>query len=595
MPLYDLTSIWRLFSPEQRRNYIFLLLFMVLSACLEMIGIGFIMPVLALMIEPDVISANEAVKSLVSFLGNPSQETLIVLAMVLLVGINAVRVGFLGLLAWKQSQFIERFVTRLSGELYRIYIQQPYVFHLRRNSAQLIRNTTGEVAIVSNSVKSTMMILSEAAVLIGLSGMLFWVDPVGVLIVLSLLLVASWWFNRYTRLKISSWGEQRQQHEGMRIQQLQQGFGGVKEVKVLGIEEFVLNEYEVPNRGSARANQRQTFVQALPRLWLEFLILFAMAFFVIISILQGKGIVYLLPTLGLFAAAAFRFMPSMSRIIGATQIWRFGLPALNKLIGEMDRALTEVQLKPVVRNQSLFRESIEIEDLTFAYPGGHKPALENVTISINKGKSVGFVGSSGAGKSTLIDLLLGLLLPTHGRVVVDHRDIREFLRIWQGQLGYVPQSIFLTDDTLRRNVAFGLSEAQIDDEAVAQALKKAQLEVFVQGLPDGLNTIVGERGVRLSGGQRQRIGIARALYHDPPVLVLDEATSSLDHETERRFMDAVHALHGQKTLLIVAHRLTTVAGCDLVFHLEHGKVVNSGPPSKVIVTKSPETKAAGST
>ena len=231
-----------------------------------------------------------------------------------------------------------------------------------------------------------------------------------------------------------------------------------------------------------------------------------------------------------------------------------------------------------------FRATLELSQITYSYPGAAEPALKDLSLTIQRGESVGFIGASGAGKSTLVDILLGLLTPDTGEVRVDGKDIQENLRNWQDQIGYVPQSIYLTDDTLRCNVAFGLTDEQIDDEAVQRAIQAAQLEEFVASLPEGLETIVGEHGVRLSGGQRQRIGIARALYHDPVVLVLDEATSALDAVTERDVMQAVYALHGDKTLLIVAHRLSTVAHCDKLVRLEEGRVVEEGD-ARVMLAK----------
>lgn len=583
----DSRRLWCLFASDQRRQFLSLLVLMVFGAVLEMAGIGLLLPVLALMTRPDLVNNSPMAQPLLGFLGNPDRAMLVIMAMVALVGVNAIRVGYLVLLAWRQTRFVKQFVIRLSERLYAGYLNQPYTFHLQRNSAQLIRNTTGEVAVVAASVQNTLGLLSEVMVLLGITALLFLVDPLGVLVVLSLLGFAAWWFHRRTRLRITAWGHQREHHEGMRIQQLQQGLGGAKEVKLLGLEAFVLNEYVPHNLGSAHANQRHTFVQALPRLWLEFLAICGMGLFVIFMLLQGRPVEAVVPSLGLFGAAAFRLMPSVNRILGAIQGIRYGMPALHNLTAELECFATAGQPAPTVRGQTWFSERIEVTHLSFTYPTGHQPALDDVTLSIPKGCSVGFVGSSGAGKSTLVDVILGLLQPSAGGVRVDGADIRERLRTWQGQLGYVPQNIYLTDDTLRRNIAFGLPEAQIDDAAVQRAVKLAQLESFVQSLPDGLDTVVGERGVRLSGGQRQRIGIARALYYDPPVLVLDEATSALDNATEQGVMEAVDALHGEKTLLIVAHRLTTVAGCDLIYRLEHGKVVESGPPAKVLGIETP--------
>jgi len=295
---------------------------------------------------------------------------------------------------------------------------------------------------------------------------------------------------------------------------------------------------------------------------------------------QGKPMEALLPTLGLFAAAAFRIMPSVNRLLSAVQSMRFYLPVIDTLHSEfclLNAASTQQRGQPLP-----FNDALVLDQLSFKYPTAETPALRGISLSIPRGASIGFIGGSGAGKSTLVDTILGLLTPDSGSIKINGVDIQTNLRGWQDQIGYVPQSIYLTDDTLRRNVAFGLPPDQIDEAAVWRAIKAAQLEQFVNELPQGLETQVGERGVRLSGGQRQRIGIARALYHDPAVLVLDEATSSLDTATEHDVMEAIRALRGEKTLIIVAHRLSTVEHCDRLFRLEQGAVAEEGETAMML-------------
>ena len=577
-----INQVWWLLSPTQRRQYIALVALMVVGAALEMLGIGSLLPLLALMTQPDLITQHAALRPWLALIGSPDQVRLIMIAMGAFMIINLLRVGFLGVTAWLQTNFIKRLVVDLSQRLYRGYLAQPYTFHLARNSSQLMRNTTGEVALVAGVAQNTLGLFTELLVTLAIAGLLLAVDPMGVLLVISLLGTAAWWFHRVTDHRIYRWGEQRRLADDVRYQQVLQGLGGVKEIKLLGLEAFVLDEYYPYSQASAHANQRHTFVQALPRLWLELLVILGLGGYVIAVLAQGKPVDLLVPTLGLFGAAAFRLMPSANRILGAVQGVRFGTPAVQNLVSEINAFPAVTLPERPVRRPAWFSQAITLDGVSYTYPTGHKPALHQITLEVPIGTAVGFVGGSGAGKSTLIDLILGLLSPTKGIVRVDGVDIRGRLGDWQGQIGYVPQTIYLTDDSLRRNIAFGLPEAQIDDDAVWRAVRLAQLESFVADLPQGLETCVGERGVRLSGGQRQRIGIARALYYDPPVLVLDEATSALDNATEEDLMAAVNALHGQKTLLIVAHRLTTVARCDMIYRLEEGRIVESGPPSAVL-------------
>jgi ABC-type multidrug transport system fused ATPase/permease subunit len=426
---------------------------------------------------------------------------------------------------------------------------------------------------------------------LGIFILLLAVEPVGALVVVALLGLAAWGFQRFTHHRIARWGAARQLHDGLRIQHLQQGLAGAKDVILTGREDAFLAEYEVHSRGTARAGQLQQTLQQLPRLVLELLAVCGLAGLVFVMIQRRQSIDGLLPTLGLFAAAAFRLMPSANRVIGAFQNVRYALPSISVMYDEVRLAPAErppSQGKPVQ-----FTRQLVLESVSFRYAAAAAPALADVSLTVDAGSTVGFIGGSGAGKSTLVDVILGLLQPQSGTLRVDGREVRDDLRGWQNLIGYVPQSIFLTDDTLRRNVAFGLPDSQIDDQAVRRAIVAAQLGPYVDALPEGLDTAVGERGVRLSGGQLQRVGIARALYHDPQILVMDEATSSLDTETERGVMEAVYALHGRKTVLIVAHRLSTVENCDYLYRLDNGRISAQGTPMQVLAQSRAEPVRGG--
>lgn len=570
---------------SERRSAVLLLGLMLMGMVLETLGVGLVIPALALLTQRDFVSNYPVLQPVLQALGNPSQQTLVIGGMLVLVGVYLIKALFLAYLAWRQMRFAFGVQAQLSQRLFTVYLHQPYTFHLQRNSAQLIRNVISEVSMITgNGIQPYMMLLTESLVLLGLCSLLLFVEPLGALVVASVLGAAAWGFHRLTRGRIALWGQARQHHEGLRIQHLQQGLGGAKDVKLLGRETDFLEQYRVHNTQSARVGQLQSTLQQLPRLWLELLAVSGLAILVISMLAQDRELEAVLPTLGLFAAAAFRIMPSVNRVLGAAQSLRYGLPVIDILHAELNLATPEVvgTHRPV----TLFCAALELSQITYTYPGAAEPALKGITLAIQRGESVGFIGASGAGKSTLADIMLGLLTPDSGEVRVDGKDIHAHLRNWQNQIGYVPQSIFLTDDTLRRNVAFGLPNEQIDDAAVQRAIQAAQLEEFVASQPNGLETLVGERGIRLSGGQRQRIGIARALYHDPAVLVLDEATSSLDTATERGVMQAVTALQGSKTILIVAHRLSTVEYCDRLYRLHEGRVVEEGTPSTMVSNQS---------
>lgn len=574
-----------LLTPSERRSALVLLGLMCVGMLLETLGVGLVIPAIALLTQSDLARDYPMVQPILEALGNPSQQALVIAGVLTLVGVYLIKTLFLAFLAWKQTRFAFGVRVQLSQRLFATYLRQPYLFHLQRNSAQLIRNVTSEVDLFTgNGILPSLLLITESLVLIGLCSLLLAVEPLGALIVLGVLGMAALGFHRLSRKHIVRWGVARQHHQGLRMQHLQQGLGGAKDVKLLGREADFLEQYRLHNAGCARVEQLQSTLQQLPRLWLELLAVSGLAILVISMLAQARPIEAVVPTLGLFAAAAFRLMPSVNRILGAVHSLRYALPVIDLLHKELTPA-TQTLAGPHAHT-TRFQATLELSQVTFTYPGAAKPALRDISLAIQRGESIGFIGTSGAGKSTLVDILLGLLTPDRGEVRVDGKDIQEDIRNWQDQIGYVPQSIFLTDDTLRRNVAFGLANNQIDDVAVQRAIHAAQLDDFVASLPAGLETQVGERGIKLSGGQRQRIGIARALYHAPSVLVLDEATSALDTATEHDVTQAVRALHGTKTILIIAHRLSTIAHCNRIYRLEQGRMIEESTPLNILASVS---------
>lgn len=576
------SKIWSLFTAIERRSALILLGLMLIGMVLEMLGIGLVVPAIALLTQPDFARNYPAFLPLLNALGNPSQQSLVIGGMLGLVGIYVVKASFLSFLAWWEMRFAYDFQTQLSQRLFTTYLRQPYIFHLQRNTAQLINNTINEVQQFWLLVLSPgMSALTEGLALLGIGGLLIAVEPLGAMIVILVLGGSTWSLHRWSRAHIIRWGEIRQRHDTLRMQHLQQGLGGAKDVKLLGREKDFLAQYHAHSVQSARMGQFQSTVLQLPRLWLELLAVGGLTTLVLTLLAQGRDLAHIVPTLGLFVMAAFRLMPSVNRLISSVISIGYAVPVVNAL--HKDLKLSAPELPARLGNDApALKSEIRIDGITYTYPNASIPSLNNLSINIQKSESIGFFGPSGSGKSTLVDVVLGLLTPDAGLVAVDGQDIQKNLRTWQDQIGYVPQVIYLTDDTFRRNVAFGLPNDQIDDAAVNRAIKAAQLEEFVDGLPEGLETVVGERGVRLSGGQRQRIGIARALYHDPAVLVLDEATSALDVATEREVMQAVTALQGSKTILIVAHRLSTLECCDRLYMLEHGRVAAEGTPAGML-------------
>lgn len=579
-----LRKIHDLLTTRERRSALLLFGFMLIGMVLEMLGVGLVVPVIALILQGDSLILHPSFSEHVTILVGISRHELIVAAMLGLVGAYLAKNMFLAFLICKQTTFAYRIQEYLSQRLFATYLHQPYTFHLQRNSAELVRNITGEVSILTGVLTNGLLMLTEILVAFSVVCLLLLVEPVGAILIFGVFSASAWLFSRLTRERITRWGIERQLHDGLRLQHLQQGLGGAKDVKLLGRENEFLAEFQVHNAKSNRAWRLQATLQNYPRLMFEMLAVGGLAVLVMSMVAQNRDLTSIVPTLGLFAAAAFRLMPSINRILTAIQNLRYTLPVVDSLHRE-SQLHTPEQRNFHLTGLKQFSGQLCVTNLSYVYPGSARAALKGVSMVIKKGESIGLIGASGSGKSTLVDIILGLLQPSEGMVAVDGLDLQQCLRHWQDQIGYVPQSIYLTDDSLRRNVAFGVRDNEIDEEAVRNAIKSAQLDAYIDALPEGLDTLVGERGIRLSGGQRQRIGIARALYHNPAVLVLDEATSALDMETEREVMRAVEALHGGKTIIIVAHRLSTVEKCDRLVRLEAGRIVAEGSPVLVLRDK----------
>lgn len=556
-----------LFDGKERRHALAMLCMMLLGSFFEAIGVGLLFPVITILAEPAKIPETYLIGDLYRVAGEPRAGRFVLAVLGLLLFVFFIKNTYLAILSYWQNRFAQNKAAVISQRLFAAYMAQPYSFHLQRNSAELLRNLTAETSsLVGLVLLPLLMLFSEALTVVALVVVLLQNNLLAASVVIVLFSVTSFIFYRLIRTRILRWGQAYQKHSSLAIQHLQQGLGGIKDIAVLGCQHFFSQRFVTHSNESASYNGRQGFINTLPLLWLETLAVAVLLGLVAILLLQGKSFSVIIPTLGMFTAAAFRLMPSANRILVSLQNLRFCKPTVDVLYREIHNTET---VKDLCKAEPItFRQLFELRNIIFCYPGSSKNVLDGFSLTIEKGESVGIVGSSGVGKTTLVDILLGLLRPSSGDMQVDGQSVLNRIAGWQRNLGYVPQSIYLTDDTLRRNVAFGLPDEQIDDAAVWRAVESAQLGEYVRSLADGLNTDVGERGVRLSGGQRQRIGIARALYHDPEFLVLDEATSALDSETEGAVVSAINSLHGRKTIVVVAHRLSTLDGCDRIVDLK---------------------------
>ncbi len=571
-------KIYYLLDKTYKRRALVLLLLLIFGILLEVMGIGLILPVLTILATDDIVGEYPQVKPLMDMIGNPDRTQLVQVALLTLLGIYVFKGLYLVFLAWKQTSFSYDLSEKLSSELHKGYMSKPYAYHLNRNSADLIQYTTAEISQLTSASVNSLLLITEGAAIAGILVLLITIEPFGALSVMILFSLMALAFYKLTRKRLAVWGQIRQHHDTLRIQYLLQSFGGIKDILLLGKANYFTKNFTKNNKISFKINTKFTTLQSVPRLWFEVIGVIALVCLIFVQLAKGLSLQQMLPTLAVFVAAAFRIIPSLNRIMGSIQTIRYANHSINIIYDEFEKLNDEQnEMRFETTNEKLpFEQRIELNGVKFKYDNSEEDTLD-LSLNIEKGTMVGFVGESGAGKSTVIDVILGLLDPYEGTVKVDGLDIRTCKRKWQNQIGYVPQSIYFTDDTLRNNIAFGLEAEKVDENKVLKAIEMAQLGSFLEQLPEGLDTVIGENGVRISGGQRQRIGIARALYHDPSVLVLDEATSALDNKTEDNIMKAINALHGTKTIIIIAHRLRTVEQCDHLFLLEKGHLKEKDP------------------
>lgn len=569
---FKFAVIWELMPRRYRFQTIVIVILTTIGAGFETLGLGLILPVLSVIVSPERIMANDWSRHFAPYLEGLSHVELMVAGMLMLGSAYMIKGLYLAFMIWRQSEYIFDIKSALSDELLKSYMHVGYEFHIQSNTGNLIRNITTETQqFASNVLVPTVRLFSELTVVIAIVALLIYIEPLGAVYLMIIVGISMAVFQYVTRMRLMRWGQLRQQFEGKRIQKAQEALGGVKDAKLLGKEQDFLGQYSHFNWQSSYIERKQLTLSQYPYIWLEIVAVAGLAFLVIFLIVRGTDASQVLPILGVFGAAAFRVIPSANRILMALQALRYSVAVIDLMAQELHRPKPSTHSKSDIIS---FQDTIRLDHICYQYPTSTSPSLKDINLQINKGESVGIVGTSGAGKSTLVDVILGLLPPSSGQILIDEVNAQDGLRSWQDHIGYVPQHIFLSDETLRRNIAFGVPEEEINNTEIDRSIRQAQLDEFVGSLPDGVNTIVGERGVRLSGGQRQRIGIARALYHNPSVLVFDEASSALDTKTEAALMDEIYAMQGERTLIIIAHRLSTIEKCDKTFRLEKGEMAD---------------------
>jgi ABC-type multidrug transport system fused ATPase/permease subunit len=559
--------------PKHRIKQIpFILFAMIIGAAFEVVGIGIVIPLIDIISDSD----NRVTEYLGSAFPSLSSQNIVLLSVTLFAMVYIVKGVYLSGLAWLNGRFSYAVKADVSNTLMEGYLKAPYEFHLQKNSAQLIRNlTTESFQLVNNVLTPLLTIVTECVVIIAVSIFLTTIEPIGTIVVLVILVVLSFSFQRVLGSYVAKLGGIRQHADGMLIQRSQEALGGIKDVKMLGKELHFFDQFRIYNLTSTNVSAKQYVINQIPRMYLETIGILVFLILIVLLIVKGDDFRQVIPTLGVFALAAFRLLPSANRLLSAINSLRFADAVIASLNDQLKAIALTVPCVPSVNNNmahSAFERSIDIDNLCYQYPGTHELTLSDINLTIVKGESIGVIGKSGAGKSTLLYTILGLLKPSAGAIYVDSVDIYEDIKSWQSLIGYVQQDIYLLDNSIRSNIAFGELDDEIDANRINDAIIEAQLDEFVASLPEGIDTHLGERGVRLSGGQKQRIGIARALYRNTPILVFDEATSALDNETETEIVSAIKRFKGVRTTIVIAHRPSTIEHCDRVIELKKGRI-----------------------
>jgi ABC-type bacteriocin/lantibiotic exporter with double-glycine peptidase domain len=564
--MYDpLRSVWLILRRDERRKLIGLFVLTLIGVALDFLSLGAVLPVMTTLVQDD-LSLNFLWLSLPK--EESSRSTILSIALASMTGLVLLKNLFLLWSSWLQYGFSADLNVRLSTSLFRNYLLKPFSFHTRHGSAELISNTQNANLVITGALTPVMTLLSDILVALSLFLLLILVEPLATLAAISTFGVFSMLFQRATRKRIDAWGNMGITLRRRSISLLQEGFAGIKELKVLAREQNFVDRFEEAQRKLASANRKFGLLQGVPKLVLETMALTGLSVLVVVMASTGRSGAEILPVVALFAASAFRIAPSVNRVITALQQIRFALPSIRVIESELLFPIND----EMPRRSGLEFERFEMKGVSFSHEGRSKTILNGLDFTLRRGELVGIMGESGVGKSTFLDIFLGLFHQIGGEVLVNGAEIASQLRDWHRIVGYVPQHVFLSDATIRSNVALGLADRDIDEAAVVRALRLAQLDEFVRNLEDGLDTVVGERGIRLSGGQRQRVGIARALYGIPDILVFDEATSSLDGQTERAFLQSISDLKTEYTMLVIAHRKTTLKDCSRILVLEGGKL-----------------------
>lgn len=565
-----------LMDKKQKTAMVCLLVMMLISAGFETGTVIMVMAVVQLILDPAALVQGEKYQMICNAFRVQNTVQFSVLAILFLVFLYIAKNVFQFFLQRTMYRFIYTNQFKTASDLMKNFMRREYEYYLNAETAVIQRSITADVNGMYALVMSVLQIASEVIVAVFLVAALAVKDLVMTAVIAALLMMTLVIIKNIIKPVMNRTGRENQDYGASMYAWISQTVQGIKEIKVAGREQYFIGEYCKVGEGYVKAMERFSLFNNTPKLLIETVCMAGLLGYILVLIVSGADVSGMVSLFAAFGIAAMRLLPAASRINNQLTSMAFNEPFFfnvsDNLVEETDEVHTDISYAVVAREKLSVTREVRLSDITYHYPNSDKLIFDHATVSFPIGKSIGIVGTSGAGKTTIIDILLGLLKLQGGSVLADDVNIQDRYREWLANVGYIPQMIFLLDADIRKNVAFGVPEEEIDEEKLWYALQEAQLDEFVRTLPEGVHTGIGERGIRLSGGQRQRIGIARALYNDPEVLILDEATSALDNDTEAAIMDSINRLHGRKTLVIIAHRLQTIEKCDMVFRVENGGI-----------------------
>jgi ATP-binding cassette, subfamily B, bacterial PglK len=575
-----LIEIFNLFSKKQKRKLFLLAALILLGMFAEVFSIGAILPIMTILSDDESLANYPIILSFFSFLDDPSLEIIFVTGFLILGAVFVVRSLLLAYIAFYQNSYTFDIYQSFSRKLYDAYLHLPYEEHIQRNSAEMIRNISTEVNLFSELVRAAINISAEFFVLLGILSLLFFVDPMSLCIIFLCFALTCIPYFLFLKDHINRWGALRHYHDGKKTQWLTEGLSTIKYILISNQRDSFLDGFSTHVKKAAHNARNQKIFQEFPRLILESVGVIALGIMSAVLIFQGKLIAEIFPIIAIFSFAAFRIMPSVNRMLVGLQTFRYAVPVMDIMLKEFSHPQLKFNSIQLSHPVNRFKEIQEIlfKDIFYSYPLSDESQLKGVSVAIANGQFIGIVGKSGSGKSTFLDILLGLLQQESGDIIINGQATSFNVDKWNSNIGYVPQEIILTDNSLKNNIAFGVLESDIDLIKIQSAISLSNLNEVVEQLDEGIDSNIGEKGVRLSGGQIQRIGIARALYNQPDIIVFDEATSALDRQTELEVLDAIASLRGMKTIIMITHRIETAERCDYVYKFDQGAVVSEGKP-----------------